>query len=377
MGRYMKYKFILTTLLSGYTCAAMAQVNPVLVSDEITAGKFDNNKQFLSTFAQYVCGGILLENAYIPMTNDKCAIYVKSSSGVALHSISVEVLKSSGYNGEISIYGKNNAYSGYSDFYNGFEGSLIGKIKFSQSDYKQSISNIPQDYRFWGIAHDTDDSNISRVNVTWKLAYSRENVTSGNLGTICLPYDVEAEQLEDVTVYSVVGKTTIDGQVAIVCEEVESMEAGQPYLFVAEGSSLFLVYSNPESYKSEPMSSGGFCGNFVQTKAGTLRNDGDDDVYVVSNNEIRKAGDDVNIGANRAYFRMNALPDLTEGIPAASSPRFVLSESGFAPFGGEHPTLVETPSALMPASATYDLSGRHVYQMQPGISIRGGKKRLE
>lgn len=374
MGHYMKYKFILATLLSGYSCAAMAQVNPVPVSDEITAGKFGKNLVFDSpiTLAQYKYYGYALDNVLIPFDHDNSALYVTKSQGV-LHKL--EIVYNNGMRAT-NVYGKNTPYEKAVNLYNSQDQGT--PIAFSQETSPVSIDNFDEPYRYFGIAKGGDSQlQLIRVNVTWKLAYSRENVTSGYLGTICLPYDVEAEQLKGVTVYSVVGKTTIDGQVAIVCEEVESMEAGQPYLFATKGSSLFLLYSNPESYKSEPMSSGGFCGNFVQTQAGTLRNDGDDDVYVVSNNQIRKAGDDVNIGANRAYFRMNALPDLTEGIPAASSPRFVLSESGFAPFGGEHPTLVETPSALMPASATYDLSGRQVHQMQPGISIRGGKKRLE
>lgn len=373
MGRYMKYKFILTTLLSGYAFVAMAQANPVLVSDEITAGKF-KNMQLLSTFAQYACGGILLQDEYIPMTKD-CAIYVKSSSGVALHSISVEVLKSSGYNGEISIYGKNNAYSGFKDFYNGFEGSLIGKIKFSKTDNLQSITSIPQDYRYWGIAHIQNDSNISKITVTWKLAYSRENVTPNNLGTICLPYNVEKEQLEGVTLYDIVGKTSTNEKEAIVCEEVDHIEAGKPYLFTSTSDALFLLYSNESSYTTEQKGTNGFYGNFTATTAGALRGGETDDIYVVSGNAIKKAGDAVNIGANRAYIRRSELPVLTSEPASQSQRRYVLTEDGFAPYGDNCLTSgsLLQDSSFAPSSSVYDVHGRRVSATHRGIVVQEGR----
>lgn len=370
----MKNPLVLSVLFATFSHIAHAQENPVLVSDVLTGSSFVN-KQHTSSIAQYVCGNATtIEDAYISLTQPQCAIYVKKSSGV-LSSIAVEVLQSSGYSGEINIFGKNHAYTGYKNFYEELQGSLIGNIKFSQSNNLQSITNIPQDYRYWGIAHVNGDSNISKITVTWKLAYSRENVTPNNLGTICLPYDVEKEQLEGMTLYDVVGKTTNNDKEAVVCEEVDHIEAGKPYLFTYTSDALFLLYSNESSYTTKQKGTNGFYGNFTATTAGALRGDGEDDIYVVSGNAIKKAGEAVNIGANRAYIRRSDLPVLTSEPASQSQRRYVLTEDGFAPYGDNCLTsgsLLQDSSSA-PSSSVYDVHGRRVSATHRGIVVQEGR----
>lgn len=366
----MKAPFVLSVLFAVSAFSAKAQVNPVLVSDEITFSSFQANKHFTSSVARYAYGGMAIEGSYFPFIWSKCAIYVTESSG-ALYSIAVGVLNSSGYNGEIAVYGKNTAYTGYLNFYNGGEGSLIRNVKFSQSNTLQSITDIPQDYRYCGIAHVEGDSYISKITITWKLGYARENIAPGNLGTICLPYDVEKGQLLGVRIYSVVGKVVKDGAEAVVCDEVDHIEAGKPYLFTSESSSLFLLYSNPERYTSEQKGANGFYGNFTATTIGELRNGGNDDFYVVADNAIRKAADDVKIGANRAYFRKSELPDMSQEL--ASSSRFILSENGFAPFDNGHATTISSPHETSASAVGFDLYGRRVSATDKGIVVRKGR----
>lgn len=346
----------------------------MLVSDVLTGSSFVN-KQHTSSIAQYVCGNATtIEDAYISLTWDKSAIYVRESSGV-LYGLGVEVFTGSGYSGTVNVYGKNTSYNGYLDFYEDRKGFLIGNLKFSKNDNLQSITSIPQDYRYWGIAHEQNDSNISKITVTWKLAYSRENVTPNNLGTICLPYNVEKEQLEGMTLYDIVGKTTIYGHEAVVCEEVDHIEAGKPYLFTSVSNSLFLLYSNESSYTTKQKGTNGFYGNFTATTAGALRGDGEGDIYVVSSNAIKKAGDDVNIGANRAYIRRSELPVLTSEPASQSQRRYVLTEDGFAPYGDNCLTsgsLLQDSSSA-PSSSVYDVHGRRVSATHRGIVVQEGR----
>lgn len=368
----MKSPLVLSFLFTAFVYSAQAQVNPVLVSDVVTGGLFTNNK-YTSNIAQYACGGVTaIENAYISLTWDKSAIYVRESSGV-LYGLGVEVFTGSGYSGTVNVYGKNTSYNGYLDFYEDRKGFLIGNLKFSKTDNLQSITSIPQDYRYWGIAHEQNDSNISKITVTWKLAYSRENVTPNNLGTICLPYDVEKEQLEGMTLYDVVGKTTINDHEAVVCEEVDHIEAGKPYLFTSTSDALFLLYSNESSYTTEQKGTNGFYGNFTATTAGALRGGGTDDIYVVSGNAIKKAGDVVNIGANRAYIRRSELPVLT--LEPASQRRYVLTEDGFSPYGDNCLTSgsLLQDSSFAPSSSVYDVHGRRVSATHRGIVVQEGR----
>lgn len=368
----MKYKFILTTLLSGYAFVAMAQANPVLVSDEITAGKFGKNLVFDSpiTLAQYKYYGYGLDNVLIPFDHDNSALYVTKSQGV-LHKL--EIVYNYGMRAT-NVYGKNTPYEKAVNLYNSQDQGT--PIAFSQETSPVSIDNFDEPYRYFGIAKGGDFLlQLIRVNVTWKLAYSRENVTPNNLGTICLPYDVEKEQLEGMTLYDVVGKTSTNEKEAIVCEEVDHIEAGKPYLFTSTSDALFLLYSNESSYTTEQKGTNGFYGNFTATTAGALRGDGEDDIYVVSSNAIKKAGEDVNIGANRAYIRRSELPVLTSEPASQSQRRYVLTEDGFAPYDDNCLTSgsLLRYSFSAPSSHAYDVHGRRVSATHRGIVVQEGR----
>lgn len=379
----MKPTSVLSLLFATFASSVMAQDNPVLVSDEIKNGSRNekiHTQKISSKVADYSYSVMADYGNYSYLSYiATSALYTTRSFGL-VDNVVVEWADGFGRDEDLVFYGKEQNYSSRGDLYDKEKrGIEIGRIhrtaNASATDYIDKVE-FGNSYRYFGMAVESNDVNLAKITVTWKLAYTRENITPGNLGTICLPYDVAKEQLGGVKLYSIAGKATIDGTEAIVCDEEDHIEAGRPYLFTSESSSLFLLYSNPQSCATEQKGTNGFYGNLEATTVGDLRNGGDDDVYVVSGNSIKKATDAVGIGANRAYIRRSQLPDL--GQDAASSSRFLLSEKGFAPFGGGYTTALSSLSdnSASDAGAVYDLNGRPAAAAK-GIVVRKGRVQMQ
>lgn len=379
----MKPTSVLSLLFATFASSVMAQDNPVLVTDVVTSDKVSSVMKTITIpgqCADYSLYSFETSPYYVAFHGSRnCALYTARSSGL-VSNIVIEWINNSGKDKTIVFYSKGEPYSKRSELYDvNTRGTEIGRINrtslTTSTDYSDKVE-FDNPYRHWGMAVESEDVNLARIIVTWKLAYTRENITPGNLGTICLPYDVAKEQLGGVKLYSIAGKAIIDGTEAIVCDEEDHIEAGRPYLFTSESSSLFLLYSNPQSCATEQKGTNGFYGNLEATTVGDLRNGGDDDVYVVSGNSIKKATDAVGIGANRAYIRRSQLLDLGQDV--ASSSRFLLSEKGFAPFGGGYTTALSSLSdnSASDAGAVYDLNGRPAAAAK-GIVVRKGRVQMQ
>lgn len=132
--------------------------------------------------------------------------------------------------------------------------------------------------------------------------YTR-NVASGNIGTICLAYDVDAADVKGAEFYSVLGKRTANGEVVSVLfvKETESLKAGVPYVFRPTADLLVAAYTEGTSVDN-PTSANGLYGSF----AGESVAEG---MYLLSGNKIVKCGTGSKIGANRAYINMDEVPE--------------------------------------------------------------------
>ena len=70
------------------------------------------------------------------------------------------------------------------------------------------------------------------------------STTSGDYGTICLPYAVAAEDMAGAEFFCIAGKVMKDGEPqSIVLEQVTTLEAGVPYIFSATSDKLIAAYS--------------------------------------------------------------------------------------------------------------------------------------
>lgn len=132
--------------------------------------------------------------------------------------------------------------------------------------------------------------------------YTR-NVASGNIGTICLAYDVDVADVKGAEFYSVLGKRTANGEVVSVlfAKEAEGLKAGVPYVFRPTADLLVVAYAEGTSVDN-PTSANGLYGSF----AGESVAEG---MYLLNGNKIVKCGTGSKIGANRAYINMDEVPE--------------------------------------------------------------------
>ena len=140
------------------------------------------------------------------------------------------------------------------------------------------------------------------ISMPFTDGYTR-NVASGNIGTICLAYDVDAADVKGAEFYSVLGKRTANGEVVSVLfvKETEGLKAGVPYVFRPTADLLVVAYAEGTSVDN-PTSANGLYGSF----AGESVAEG---MYLLNGNKIVKCGTGSKIGANRAYINMDEVPE--------------------------------------------------------------------
>ena len=138
-------------------------------------------------------------------------------------------------------------------------------------------------------------------------------MTAGRYGTICLPFAVAAADIAGATVYKVLSFSD-DLQSGLLLEEVDAMEAGNPYFFLASAASVSFGYIAEGS----PASAGNENGLYGTITGEKVKGEG---FYVLQNNELRQAFDgaddiEINLSANRAYIKLSEIPAYTVSEPS-------------------------------------------------------------
>lgn len=255
---------------------------------------------------------------------------------------------------------------------------------FTEVDYPSNLYIPKGNYYYWGIKTGKNTSDVLNLSIYWHLTYVRENLTVGNLGTICLPYDVKAEDLADeLTPYTIVGKL-VDNSLgennveALIFEEVEDLKAGVAYIFLPKKNDICLKYFGTKV--ASPLDSKvGFIGTFekhVFTEDECQR----DKMFVISQNRIALVGVGLEMGANRAYIKMSDVPVYQE---ENSSRKLVVSADGYIEMGGNLTTveMLKAISSLKSrkkfSSSTFDLYGRILGDATTnGVILQNGKKKI-
>lgn len=205
---------------------------------------------------------------------------------------------------------------------------------------------------------DADDDGVCDV-CEEPLYYSRLT-TQGRYGTVCLPKGAPSVKISGATVYSVAGKR-VNGSgdvTSLVLEEVSDMVAGQPYIFLATGSQMKVVYEG--AVVDAPLADNGLVGSFAGQ-------DVEEGMYLLSNNEIVKCGTGCTIGINRAYINMDEVPEYVEGTVAPA--KMAVISSGVV-------TAVNRVT-IEGDAVRYNLSGIRIPHGTKGIVIINGKKIIQ
>ena len=181
--------------------------------------------------------------------------------------------------------------------------------------------------------------------------YTR-TVSSGNLGTICLPF---AATVTGAKVYKITGTKFESGVLkGIYVEPVENLVAGNAYIFQAESTELTATFSgNPTTTANE---ADGMLGNLSSASVNVTAGN-----YIIKDNKIRKvAAGTVTIGQYKAYITLN-------NVGESTSPYFI---------GADDATGIEGLEIENTNDAIYNLQGQRVTNIEKGVYIVNGKKVL-
>ena len=192
-------------------------------------------------------------------------------------------------------------------------------------------------------------------------------VTSGDYGTICLPYG--AANYSGMTLYEIAYRD--DAAKKIYLDEVTTMQAGMPYIFHATSDNISVTYDNTVAdyaYGEE----NGLYGIRNETNDVAALNP-DKEEYIIYENEISKCEANCGLRANRAYIIVS---DITTEAKAAVPGR---RRVGMGYAGENATTNVENVNGnLAPISqGIYDIMGRKIIEpTTTGFYIVNGQKLL-
>ena len=272
------------------------------------------------------------------------------SSVYAYRYVSGSNVCSQGYPGQsISENSSNPGYYDltFNDSYNGIVFSDNG------SDTKKS-GDIVIDYssrEYWV----TDNATTTNVAPDGWIGYTR-SVTSGNFGTICLPF---AATVEGATVFKIVSKI-MDGSTfaGVNLESVNNLEAGKAYIFKATSSTLTATYSGTYTDATPGY---GMMGNLSSTPVTVSAGN-----YVLKNNQICPVGENVTCGQYKGYI---TLADIN---PATSKGANFIGLDGYSE---ETDGIAELKTmGNVENGNIYNLAGQKVGANYKGIIVVNGKK---
>lgn len=204
------------------------------------------------------------------------------------------------------------------------------------------------------------------------LGYAR-TVVPDNVGTVCVPYDVNASQLPKYRFYSLVGKQVDEEGKAtalILTGPLTKLKAGYPYLFRTSEKAIGLPYQGTQAVS--PQEENGLVGVFDAINPDKDETDNSlAGCYVLTaNNVVGRCATGSSLGANRAYIDIEKVP-VCEDIPAQS-----LS----LPMTEQPTGLSDVATETVPQSENiYTLQGIRLCEtdanrLPPGIYIVKGRK---
>ena len=147
-------------------------------------------------------------------------------------------------------------------------------------------------------------------------------VTNGNYGTICLPKASADLSAAGAVFFEVAGKI-MDGSALqqVVFDEVTALEAGVPYVFLAEADEINIPLTGDAVEAPNNENSNGLIGSFTVASVSSS-------VYrfILKDNKLYCAKDQsYYVGENRAYFKIDEMSEFDNSAPAPGRRRISMS----------------------------------------------------
>ena len=233
-----------------------------------------------------------------------------------------------------------------------------------------SATMINPDYKFAGWEHDNALGMSFTTTVTGDVTYTvrttyepapaftviRTGLAVGQLGTVCLPYNIPFGQVYGAIFYTLAGK--MDNKV--VFEEVTGeLAAGVPYLFQASAEEISCFPGT--TIVSDPINTGAMKGTFVDLTLTDLSN-----VYYFAGRALWSCVDltSLSVPANRAYVNMAEVTTITGAAPVGVR-RITLGVNGQnTATGVDQVQGDEVPTKMIINGQLFILRGEKMYDAQ-------------
>lgn len=263
----------------------------------------------------------------------------------------------------------------------------IEEIKENRSNYTVRTLKFVDDVTLQSFDIDGADSHIAiisdyaymikSVDFAWQqTSYSRPDLVKDDLGTLCLPYS--ASSFSGFTPYTIKGKTVdAAGQIeSIVFEESKDIEAGVPYVFVANGTEINIELSGERAITTAGHHNGLY-GTFVDypfASDNDFRENDHDYLVINADNCFQAASAKSGVRANRAFFKVKDIPLLSEAN--SQGRQLVLTADGYKVDNGTT-TYVGSSTAPLTTNDVYTIDGRHTpCNAVPALRVSNGRKEL-
>lgn len=364
--------------------------NATKVEYELTSSKKDVNEIYLSTEN---AGTLTIERIYLVKLNDQTPLSLAKLE-YGWSSDYDAATKTISFTGDWGTRGWN-IYADCSDYtrvivtfatpttaggvlkadydhenYNeqGFEAGATSVELVLENSWKSYVKGIFLSTELSGTSFEIASAIFSRSAMT-EGEYGNYNraVTSGDYGTICLPYG--AANYSGMTLYEIAYRD--DAEKKIYLDEVTTMQAGMPYIFHATSDNISVTYDNTFADYAHGEINGLYGIRNETNDVAALNTDKDE--YIIYNNEIRKCEANCGLRANRAYI---IVADISTEAKAPMPGRRRVG-MGYAEENAATGVENINGSIAPMQEGTYDIMGRKLTEpTAAGFYIVNGKKVL-
>ena len=242
----------------------------------------------------------------------------------------------------------------------------------SNSSFSPSVHEVP-------IAEVEAAKQYSTTSGSANIPDSR-SLTTGKMGTICVPFNVPMSFVSGATFYTIESKLVSAGNLTglNLAEVTDNLEAGHSYIFEATGSSIDIYYGSVSATNASVIANDGFVGMLPDDGTSMTVPDGvtprTDGCYGIASNKLKYVaeGGIATIKPYRAYIDAS---ELSSGSPAPGR-RVVLvdnSESGEQTYTSVE-DLLNGASSVNWNEPVYNALGQRVGKGTTGVLIQNGKK---
>ena len=206
----------------------------------------------------------------------------------------------------------------------------------------------------------TNGFQVHEISIQLADGFARSSMLgNGVLGTVCVPNNVAIEDIQGVTVYELMGRDYNNyGKLAF--DEIISgeLEAGAPYVFVANGNHMALLYG--ATHVDNPVDKhNGMYGTFTDQTLTEL-----DDVYYFAQRALWSCDGlaSLSLPANRAYVKLSEIGEVSSPTPNPARRRITMAVNGEKVATGiDNLEASEKPLKLMIDGQMYILRGEKLF----------------